>query len=58
MTTQKEKDSHKTWKKRYLKVSATIKAEPIQYRPNANQPNPKNHPAIKVCFNEERRVIR
>ena len=40
------------------KVSATKKAEPIQYKPNKNHPNPKHHPDKKVFFKEELRVIK
>jgi len=39
-------------------VSATMKAEPIQYRPNENHPNPKNHPDMKVFFKEVLNVVR
>ena len=35
-----------------------MKAEPIQYKPNENHPNPKNHPDKKVFFKEELRVIK
>ena len=39
-------------------VSTTIKAEPIQYRPNENHPNPKNHPDTKVFIKEELKVTK
>jgi len=34
-------------------VSAIKKAEPIQYKPNENQPNPKNQPDRKILINED-----
>lgn len=39
-------------------VSSTIKAEPIQNKPNENHPNPKSHPDIKVFFKEEFKVVK
>ena len=39
-------------------VSANKKAEPIQYKPNENHPNPRNHPDIKVFFKEVFEVVR
>ena len=38
-------------------LSATIKAEPIQYKPNENQPNPKNQAPIKVFNNLDVKFI-
>ena len=40
------------------KVSATKKAEPIQYKPNENHPSPKIHPDKKVFFKEGLRVVK
>ena len=38
-------------------VSATIKAEPIQYKPNKNHPNPRAQPAKNVCLSEDNKDI-
>ena len=38
-------------------VSATIKAEPIQYNPNRNHPNPSAQPAKNVCLIEDNKDI-
>ena len=43
----------KTWY-----VSAIKKAEPIQYKPNENQPNPKNQADKKILINEDWKFIR
>ena len=39
-------------------MSATKKAEPIQYKPNENQPNPKNQADKKILINEDWKFIR
>ena len=38
-------------------VSATIKAEPIQYNPNRNHPNPNAQPAKNVWLSEDNKDI-
>ena len=38
-------------------VSATIKAEPIQYKPNRNHPNPSAQLAKNVCLSEDSKDI-
>ena len=38
-------------------VSAIKKAEPIQYKPNENHPNPKNQADKKTFFNEDWKFI-
>ena len=38
-------------------VSATKNAEPIQWSPNENQPNPRNQEAKKVFLSEGIRLI-
>ena len=35
----------------------TIKAEPIQYKPNRNHPNPSAKPAKNVCLIEDNKDI-
>ena len=37
---------------------AIKKAEPIQYKPNENQPNPKNQADKKILINEDWKFIR
>ena len=39
-------------------MSAIKKAEPIQYKPNENQPNPKNQADKKILINEDWKFIR
>ena len=36
-------------------MSATKKAEPIQYKPNENQPNPKNQAEKKIFIIEDKK---
>ena len=39
-------------------MSAIKKAEPIQYKPKENQPNPKNQADKKILINEDWKFIR